>query len=256
MLRRRFWLGLIGCLLASRISIAAPSPRLHLATLEWRPYVALSLPGGGVTSVIIARAAAQTGRELQVDYFPWVRAMKIGGEDPAFDGYFPSYFVEERSRRCYFSHPIGTSTVGLAFLSNAPIAWNTFDDLRKVRIGLVLGYSNGREFDQQVAENLLKIEYSSNDLANIRKLLAGRTQAIVIDQLVLRYLLATEPSLGPRARQILFHARPIAQLSLHVCFRHTAGGKATQEAFDQALQRLDLPRIESEYFEKFDAARK
>lgn len=237
-------------LLMLTIPVLAAAAPIRLATLEWRPYVSAQLPGNGFTAQVVSLAAARLDRQSQFEFLPWVRAMKLGSSAQQFSGYFPAYYTEERAALCHFSAPVGMSTIGLAYLKTAPVVWRTLNDLQPVRVGVVLGFSNGKEFDALVASKGIAVEISETDLLNVKKLLAHRSQAIVIDRLVLRYLLMTEPGLAGAQSQIEFGAKPLAELSMHVCFQRNAAGQQLQTGFDKALQGIDLQRVEAEYFEQ------
>jgi polar amino acid transport system substrate-binding protein len=245
-------LGLLLCLALPARAAAAPRI-LRLASLEWLPYVGSRLQQQGLSSFIADSAAQKFGYRVQIDYFPWTRAMRIGLHDARYDGYFPAYYTEERARQCYFSTSIGSSTVGLAYLKSAPLRWQSLRDLSGLTIAVVAGFSNGPAFDALVREGRLHVDPSPSDTLNLRKLVAGRVDAVVIDKLVLRYLLLTEPSLLQDRERILFHDKPLAELPLYVCFKRTPQGLALQQAFDAALRTLPLRRIESEYFQSIEA---
>jgi polar amino acid transport system substrate-binding protein len=241
-------LGLLLLCLASPVRAADAPAVMRLTSLEWPPFVGSRLEQEGLSTVIASSAARKSGYLLQVDYFPWARAMRIGLRDTRYAGYFPAYYTEERARHCYFSEPIGTSTIGLAYLNSAPLQWQTLQDLSSLRIAVVAGFSNGASFDEMMRNGRLHVDASPSDMLNLRKLLAGRVDAVVIDKLVLRYLLLNESGLFKERARIAFHDKTLAELSLHVCFRKTPQGRALQQAFDDALHTLPLQRIESDYF--------
>jgi polar amino acid transport system substrate-binding protein len=138
------------------------------------------------------------------------------------------------------------------YLKSAPLQWSTVQDLAALRVGVVAGFSNGPAFDAMVREGRLQVDPSPNDMLNLRKLLAGRVDTVVMDKLVLRYLLATEPRLARERNQFAFHDKPLAELSLHVCFQRTPAGREMQQAFDQAVQSLPLRKLEAEYFQRLE----
>lgn len=245
---------LAGYAAASATAQEALPPKLRLASLDWAPYVSAGMEGAGWSSYVADVAARRFGHEAVVEYFPWTRAMQLGLRDPQYAGYFPAYYTEERARQCHFSQPIGSSTVGLAYLKSAPLHWSALDDLARLRIGVVAGFSNGPEFDAWTRDGRLRPDASPSDRLNLRKLLAGRVDAVVIDQLVLRYLLAADASLAPDSQRIAFHAKPLAELALHVCFQRSARGRALQQSFDSALQGLSLRKLEAEYFQRLEHA--
>ena len=221
---------------------------LRLASLVWPPYVGPDMPQDGLSAAIVSSVARELGRKVEVEYFPWVRAVMMGRTDARFAGYFPAYYTAERAQQCSFSTPIGSSTLGLAYLKSLPVHWNTLADLSDKTLAVVNGYSNGEELDAEIAQGHQKVDISQTDVISLRKLLLHRVDAVVIDKLVLRYLLATEPTLSGTASQFAFHDKALADLPLYVCFKRTAEGRKLQQDFDEALRKVDVHRIEDDYF--------
>jgi len=229
---------------------------IHLASLEWLPYVGADLLQEGLSTAVASAAAKRFGYSVKIDYFPWKRAMQVGGEDSNYSGYFPAYYTEERARNCYFSAPMGNSTVGLVYVRDKPLQWRTLTDLIGKRIGVVSGYSNGGEFDDLVKQGKLYVDVSLGDIFNLKKLLAARVDAIVIDKSVFRYLSLTDPELSKEHTRLVFHDIVLAELTLHVCFQRTPTGLKLQQAFDNALQNIDIKKIENTYFKEIENRKK
>lgn len=255
----RLYLLRLGWLLAS-ISFtagsadAADAPHtMRLASLAWLPYAGPNLPQGGLSGAIAEAAAKEFGYRLRIDYFPWTRTMQVGGKDPDFAGYFPAYYTEERARQCHFTAPMGTSTLGLAYLKSKPLQWQTLADLSGKVIGIVEGYSNGEAFDAQVRHGRQKVDLAPSDLVNLKKLLAQRVDAVAIDKSVMRYLMATDLGLITSRELVAFHDKPLADLTLHVCFQRTLAGYKLQQDFDRALHKIDIHKIENDYFQLLEA---
>jgi polar amino acid transport system substrate-binding protein len=183
---------------------------MRLASLEWLPYVGAQLEHEGWSGYVADTAARHFGYRVEIDYFPWTRAMQTGSRDEHYAGYFPAYYTDERAKSCYFSAPIGNSTVGFAYLKSAPLQWSSLEDLALLKIGVVAGFSNGPAFDAMVKDGRMKADVSPNDMLNLRKLLAHRVDAVVIDKLVMRYLLATDPVLARESERFAFHVKPLA----------------------------------------------
>lgn len=226
---------------------------MRLASLEWLPYVGAGLPQHGLSAVIAATAAKQMDHKVRIDYFPWLRAMQVGGEDPGFSGYFPAYYTTERAKKCHFSKKMGTSTLGLAYLKQKPMQWQSLSQLTGLTFGVVFGYSNGEEFDALVKQGTLKVDTSPSDALNIRKLLASRVSAIAIDKAVLRYLLLTDPDFIKQREKIVLDDHVLAELTLHVCFQRTPRGQVMQQAFDASLKAIDAHTIENEFFQELES---
>jgi len=247
------WLLMLCTGMPAACARAAEAPHvMHLASLEWLPYVGPGLAGDGLSGTIAATAAKQFSYTVRVDYFPWKRAMQMGGEEAGYAGYFPAYYTPKRARSCYFSAPMGNSTVGLAYLKSEPLQWQQVSDLAGMRIGVVAGYSNGKEFDALAEQGKLVLDPSPGDAINLRKLLAGRVRVVVIDKFVLRYLLLTDATLFPERERIAFHPNVLAELTLHVCFQRTPVGQVLQKNFDEALRHMDIGKIENSYFQDLE----
>jgi len=225
---------------------------MRLASLEWLPYVGADLAQEGWSTFVAATAARQFNYRTEIEYFPWTRAMQLGVKNARYAGYFPAYYTEERARQCHFSAPIGSSTIGIAYLKSTPLQWSALQDLDKFKLAVVAGFSNGQAFDAMVREGKLNVDASPNDMLNLRKLLARRVDAVVIDKLVLRYLLLTEPSIAKDGAQIAFHEKPLAELPLHVCFQRSPAGLEMQQAFNAAMQAVSLRRLENDYFQRLE----
>jgi len=244
---------LIMALAFAAVPAAAEAPKvMRLASLEWLPYVGAMLDREGWSGHMASMAARPGGYQVQIDYFPWTRAVQLGMRDAQYAGYFPAYYTEERARQCHFSLPIGSSTVGLAYLKGTPPDWNTLQDLAPLKIAVVAGFSNGPAFDTLVREGKLNIDASPNDMLNLRKLLASRVDAVVIDRLVMRYLLLSDPGLARERERLAFHDKPLAELLLHVCFQRTPQGREMQQAFNRTLRDMPLKKLESEYFQQLE----
>lgn len=70
---------------------SAKAADVKLATLDWPPYTSPTLPEKGMVSKILQDVARQAGHHLDFGFFPWVRAMRTGRDDPGYVGYFPAY---------------------------------------------------------------------------------------------------------------------------------------------------------------------
>ncbi|WP_181373205.1 substrate-binding periplasmic protein [Massilia glaciei] len=226
---------------------SGPRP-MRLATLEWLPYVGKIVPKDGLSTVIASAAARNAGYSLSVDYFEWTVTLAKGEKDPAFAGYFPEYYTEERAKACHLSKSIGTSMLGLATMKDTPVQWNALSDLNAVKIGVVEGYSNGEAFDAMVKQGKQPVENAASDTFNLRRLISKKVPAIAIDREVLRYLLLR----SPMRNETVFSPKPLGELTLHVCFKRTPAGKEMQEAFDAGLQKIDIKKIGGDYMKQLD----
>jgi len=245
-MNKKAWLGLVFVLTMGSGFAQSDSKLIRLATLEWPPFTGLLMPKEGVSTYIASTVAKAAGFRLLSASYEWTKAVELGEKSPEFEGYFPEYFSKERESACHLSKSIGNSVLGIATLKNSPIKWAKLSDLESYRLGVVDGYLNGEEFDAAIKDKRQSVDVAPSDAANIAKLRAGKIRGIVVDKNVLDYTLFKLKDSGT----VVFSRRPIAKLTLHVCFKRTATGLAMRDAFDRALQRTDLDKLEAEYFQQ------
>ena len=236
--------GLLFLALTSTAFAQSGTKLIRLSTLEWPPYTGLLLPKEGVSTHIATVVAKAAGFRLLTASFEWSKTVENGEKNPSYEGYFPEYYSKEREEACHLSQSLGTSLLGIATLKSAPISWSTMANLEQYKLGVVDGYLNGEEFDAAIKDKRQQVEAAPSDAANITKLRAGKIRGIVIDRNVLNYTLS---KLGD-AGTVVFNPKPIAKLTLHVCFKRTPAGLEFKKSFDAALAKTDLAKLEADYF--------
>jgi len=174
---------------------AEPRPVVKLTTLDWPPYCGPSLPDGGYVCKAVRLAAAKAGYAVEIEFLPWNRAVEavLLGEA---DGYFPEYPSDLDPGKYLYAGPLPAAPLVFASLAGKTHAWPPLDGLKGAVIGVVRGYRNTEEFDARADLNK---DYSDTDRQNLEKLLAGRTDLIVIDWAVCNFLLG-EMGEGQRGR--------------------------------------------------------
>jgi len=222
---------------------------VKLATLDWAPYTSPTLPQQGMISKILQDAVQQSGDDVSFGFFPWVRAMRTGRDDPAYAGYFPAYWTPQRAQNCNFSEPIGIGQVGLVQRRDNPVHWNELRDLSSLAIGVTAGYSNGSAFDALVSEDILHVQPAPADIDNMRMVARGRIPVAVVERSVFDYTLLTDPDLHQKRDDLEFNSRLIAQLPLYICFKKTAEGARWKKIFDAGLIKIDLLTAQRDYLQ-------
>lgn len=214
-------------------------PTIRLTTLEWPPYTTRDLADGGESTAVVRAALAAVGYRLEVEFFPWKRAVALAGKPSRFDGYFPEYMSDAIARRCLLSDPVGSGPVGFAQLRERSVVWTTLDDLAPYRIGVVQDYVNSAEFDLRVAQRKQGVDLARDDTQNLRKLAAGRIALAVVDQRVFDHLMRHEPQLQAYKDKLAFNSRPLDIKQLYICFRPGAKGELARSLVNAGLRKLE-----------------
>lgn len=127
---------------------------------------------------------------------------------------------------------VGPHRIGQTVLmarANSTVRFQSLDDLRGLRIGTVQGFSYTPEFDK--ATFLTKLP-SSNNLINIRKLLAQQIDLVVGDRHTLTYYTEQDG----RLRDIKFLPKILGDVPRYIAFPMARAEKAAR--FRGALENL------------------
>jgi polar amino acid transport system substrate-binding protein len=198
------------------------------------------LAGNGTIAVVVRDALAAVGYELELRFYPWSRAVQEASIDPDVVGFFPEYPSAERRKQFIFSDVIGKSPLGFAHRVNVAFGWNELNDLSKYRLGTVAGYVNSEEFDRLVERGVLKVDTSNTDALNLRKVLAARIEAAVVDENVFDYLISTDPLLRQRQDEMAMSSQLLKIHDMVVCFVRTEAGAEAARMFNEGLKRIGV----------------
>jgi len=226
---------------------------IRLSSLEWPPYAGADLPEQGATIAVVRAALEKMGYELEVTFFPWSRAVNVGGDPTSgFAGYFPEYYSDQIDQTFEYSDPVGYGPLGFVQPSDTDVQWDTLTDLNRYLVGVVKDYVNTKEFDELVALGELNVSLALNDTTNLLKVAYRRIDIAVIDQNVMNYLLAEEPDLRPLAKEVSFNRKLLDMKSLYVCFNYQ--NHKFNEILNQGLASIDVNAIQEAYFARLEAS--
>ncbi|MDM8517731.1 transporter substrate-binding domain-containing protein [Desulfobacterales bacterium HSG16] len=198
----------------SAFSVNATEKKVTLANLEFPPYAGKNLKNGGFLSEITTEAFQRKGYTVVYKYVPWARTLK-GGKPGIYDGACVAWYRPEREEWFIFSKPMPASEV--VFFKRKGVKINfkgKYETLTPYNIGVVRGYVNPPGFD--AIKSRLKVEEVTSDILNIRKLIKGRIDLILIDRYMAQYNLSTkmpgyidaieamEPTLTKEPNHIIF----------------------------------------------------
>ena len=209
--------------------------QINLTSCDWKPYNGEGLLNNGFTCEIISKAFERRGHKVSFTFLPWKRAM-LETEKGKYHALFAAYYTKERATIYAASDAYATGPLVLCAKKNSNIKYKSLNDLKPYRIGVVLGYANTDAFDRA---DYLKKDTVSFDLQNIRKLLAGRVDLIVVDKYLALYHLKNSPVLDGNSQSVEFLDPPLQEKTLHVMFsRAIPGFEKRVTDFNQGLKEI------------------
>lgn len=186
--------------------------------------------------VQVMREAAELAQlpAVHIDVLPPPRALRsfAAGES---DALFPALDVSFES-----GSPIVRTAEALdckedfVFTRKGAPAYTTLDELRGKRVGITRGYPYAREV---TGNQQFVIEEALSDEANIRKLMAGRIDAFVLDE---KTGVKAFEALDLKAQMQYNPRSPVSRQEVYVAFRDTAQGRVMAQQFSDGLRKLKL----------------
>jgi len=208
---------------------------IHLTSTNWEPYNGELLPNYGFTSEIISKAFERVGYNVKFTFLPWNRAVEETKKGK-YDGLFAAYYSEERAKIFDPSDPYISGPLVLCSRKGANIKYKTLRDLSSYTIGVVRGYVNTPEFDKA---DYLKKDEVNNDLLNLKKLLKGRVDLILIDKYLALFYLKNTPSIDGALSSVEFLSPALEEKSLHIMFsKAVMNYEKKVKDFNRGLQEI------------------
>lgn len=221
---------------------------VKLTSLDWPPYSGKALAEQGASVAVAKAAFAAMGYSLKVDFFPWSRAVaQAKNNNSPYAGYFPEYYSDDIAKEFTYSEPMGSGPLGFVEPAGKPVSWNSLDDLKQKRIGVVQDYVNTAEFDAMAASGALKTEAVISDKNNLLKVINGRLDLAVIDKNVMDYLFKTDKALKGKSAKANFNARLLEDKKLYICFKNNAMGKEMAKIYNEGLKKIDVNAIMAQH---------
>jgi polar amino acid transport system substrate-binding protein len=169
---------------------APQAETLKIATTDWEPYVGKALKDEGFNAQIVTEAFKRAGYTVKIDFMQWDKAIEDATKG-TYDAVFPEYYSKDRAKDFIYSNFFSNSLLVFYKRKSSNITYKTLKDLTPYKIGVVKGYINTEEFDKASYLNTVEVE---TDEENLRRLIKGEFDLIVIDKLVAQYLIKTKIS--------------------------------------------------------------
>ncbi len=219
------------------MAAAQTSKTIRLTNGEWQPYLSKDSPHYGFASHIVTEAFAQVGVEVEYGFFPWARSYKLA-KDGRWDGTLVWTDSEDRRKDFLYSDPVAPQTAVFFYLKNTKFDWDTYDDLRDVRVGGTLKYNYGTEFDEAEAAGIFKSNRAPSDETGLTKLLKGRID-VFPGTIMVTYAQIRDTFTEEQAAQFTHHDKPINVLPQHLLLsKKVPTSEQMRARFNEGLKLL------------------
>ncbi len=147
----------------------------------------------GIKPGIARLIGTDRGFVAQIKLLPLVRCLEAVKKG-SIDAVLPLFKTPEREKFMDFSQTVLTQTSSFVYRTTSfpeGLNWNTFDDLKKYRVGMVRGSHINRLMEETIGEK--KTIFLSSDPATLMKMLAGgRLDLVPVDTRVAKHLIRQE----------------------------------------------------------------
>lgn len=162
---------------------AAHADPLVIATGEYAPMTGEALPNYGVVNGLISRIAEKAGVEIEFEFMAWNRGLKLTRQGQKNAASYWNTLPDQTGLIAV--GPVSNGRVVFFYRKDKPLPeWTSFNDLSGYTFGATLGYNYSEAFWAAGEDGTIKIQTAQNDLANFKKLMAGRIDGFVINELV------------------------------------------------------------------------
>lgn len=205
---------------------------------EWSPYISSELPGNGLFVQLATEAFAQKGVKLKVGFFPWARTTELS-KSGEWDGTIAFVKLKEREAYYLYGDPLYVGRYVFFHLKNHEISWNTYADLRKIKMASTRGFGGmGDEFIKAERDGVIQVERFTSDAQSFQMLLSNRVQAVPSD-LEVGYVLLRK-LYGDNATKLFSHSqKAILDSAYHlVVSKKAKNAQKILETYNEGLKML------------------
>jgi polar amino acid transport system substrate-binding protein len=215
----------------SCICLFSHAEKITAAGDPWPPFLDPDKANNGIVVEIATAAFATQGYELEMNFVPWARAL-LGVKNASYDLLLGTWWTEERTSYLYYSDPYLKNSVKFIKKKGDPFEYDGLTSLTGKSVGVVRGYAYSDDF---LAAKDFKRPEATELITNIKKLVAGRINLAIEDELVATDIIANKaPEL---LSQIEFCKVPFSSNALHVTSGlANAKHKKLITAFNKGLQ--------------------
>lgn len=220
------------CLLCLTVfPVHAQDMNLELAVDNANPPFMYNEDGkaAGLYPAMLAAVFSKMNVPVKVSAYPWKRVLKLGEEGAA--GIGGIYKNPDRLKIFDYSDPIFSERLVLFINKDKAFDYSGLKDLSGKKVGILLGWSYGADFDEAKAKKAFTVEEGKSDEANFNKLTQGWLDCVVAIELAGQKLI-TQKSLRDK---IVMADTPVAVNDTYLVFAKSVDKTALLTQFNAAL---------------------
>ncbi|MDE1464288.1 substrate-binding periplasmic protein [Spartinivicinus poritis] len=226
----------ITLILLNNLSIAHSKETIDVATSAYEPYVIEdSQTARGIFPDIVSTIFSQQGVKVKFHFHSWTRGEALVNNGLVF-ATFPYIINTQRAKSFNFSDPVIYFFPKFFYLKeNFPegFSWHSLKDFKPYIIGGVFGYWYESAFREQAIE----VHYVTTDTQNIYKLMHGRIDFTLIDELVGWKLI--ENIYPQQRRAFAVTKKPESSSTFHLMIsRHYPHSSKLTKQFNKGLKHI------------------
>ena len=234
------FVGLFLALQCCAFPCRAAQERIYIFMDEQAPPYTSGEEGGlcdsGLTKEIFDELFGRLGLRYQIRLVPWARALDnaMNGE---CDGIPLLRQNKERELSLRFTDTVVENSEQLYFLPErlGDFRWERFSDLKDLSLGLVRGYTYAQPLQDAIWEHGILVAYGKDTKMIFNMLVAGRVDAVVEDETLVRPLFAAHPEWADR---ITPAEKPVSTNSWHIGISRQSPLAEHIEAINRVLRDM------------------
>ncbi|MBU2706903.1 transporter substrate-binding domain-containing protein [Zooshikella marina] len=197
----------------------AQKTEVTLATANWEPIFAESLPNGGVLTELTVETCKKAGFVCKVVFVPWKRAVE-NAKSGDYDGIMGGEVSDEFANHFAWTNAIAKNNEYLYVHSDSSITYPDGKFPEPYKVGLLTGSISIPALEGQG----LRFEYVTKYEQNLKKLIAKRIDLMLINPVAMAELLKKNPSYQDQVKRI---GPPIFEDNLHILISKKVAGYQT-----------------------------
>lgn len=230
------------------INVVFSKETIKIAVGNWPPYLSEKMEHKGIVAQIITEIFSAEGYNVEFRFFPWARAY-VETKQGSFDCTGVWLKKPEREADFYYSDPVIKEKTVFFHLKDFKFDWNKIDDLYGLKIGGIIRFSYGEEFDNDLKLGKIKVDRTSTDVQNFKKLLAKRLD-IYPQEINIAYNVLRSDFKPEEIQLITYHPKTLMENESYLLFpKNVARSKVLIKIFNKNLKHLKDSGKYQQYFD-------